>query len=78
MAINAAALKASMKSAVLAGIQALYANIPDNQNLSGYSTADYWDKVCGAIATSVVEHIKANAQCVGADSHGDAHNLAIL
>lgn len=75
MAMNATVLKNEMKTAVLAAIQALYANIPNNHQLAGYTTADFWDKVCGAIATTTVNHIKNNARCSGTDSHGDTHDL---
>lgn len=75
MPMSTAGLKAEMKAAVLGAIEALYANIADDENLGGYSTADYWDKVCGAIATTVINHIKNNAQLQGTDSGGDSHNL---
>ena len=77
MSLNAATLKSSMKAAILAAI-AVFENPPDDNRLTGYTTDEYWDAVCGAISSTVVSHIQSNGQATGLDSGGDSHTLTIV
>lgn len=78
MALNAGTLASQLKSAIIAALAADYADPADDENLTGYDFDTYLTKWTTAIATTLVNHITANAQATGTDSGGDSHNLSII
>ena len=93
MAMNAStlaeAIKPDLKSTIisnLATLKAKYENIDDDNRLTGYDQStyqnDYFEALVNAIADvvsdKIVAHIQGTAEAIGADSHGDSHDLTIV
>jgi len=79
MAMNAAALAASLKAEIDARLKAKYDpdSIPDNHQLAGFTWDDWYNDLTEALAVAIVNHIQGNAQAAGI-SHGEAHDLPIV
>lgn len=78
MAMNPTNLKSEMKTAILAAVAADYANISDDQTLTGFTLPEYLEKYLGALASAIYTHITTNARATGTDSRGDTHDLTIV
>lgn len=78
MAMNSGSLANELKAAIMAALAADYANPADDENLTGYDFDTYMTKWTTAVATTIVNHITANAKATGTDSRGDSHDLSII
>ena len=79
MAMSVGGLKSRLVSNLTAGLNALYENPADDHRLTGYTLADYIDRLAQAIATSVYNEIITNARAQGTDTpNGDTHDLNIV
>lgn len=73
MAMNPAQCKASCLSYMQANLKPLLSNITNTSNISGLTFDQLWT-IITEMAAITIQHIIDNAQCQGADSHGDTHD----
>jgi len=72
MSLSASSLASELYSA----LQPIWENPPDTEEVDD---TDYGlKKWCDTVAEVVVNHITANAEATGTDSHGDSHDLNIV
>ena len=81
MAMNIGTLTVALRNRIdseLTTQLAPYIDIDDDHTLTGYTLAEYLDRLsqglATAIANEVINHITANAKCSGVDSRGDTHD----
>lgn len=78
MAMTGPGMAAAVIAALVAEFGSEYENLPDDEKLTGYDQATYWNRYWTAVGTAIVTYIQGQAKAVGTDTpSGDNHNLSI-